>query len=82
MVEITFIGGPMDLKRLTLPDDTPPPYYRFATPPPFGPLYERPARPEVVALTPTFDYEIAKLYLGGRTVYVGYPMEIREVETP
>lgn len=82
MVEITFIGGPMDLKRLTLPDDEAPPYYRVALSPALGPLYVRPPKPEEPLSTAMVDYEVVKLYLGGKTIYVAYPMETREVETP
>lgn len=74
--QITFIGGPMDMTRLSVPGAAPP-YYRFATPPPVGALFSKPERPGYLPAAPTVDYQIVHLHdARGRDVWVGLPLEI------
>jgi hypothetical protein len=73
---ITFIGGPMDLKRLEIPGDAPP-YYRFAKAPSIGPLHVRPEKPNLILESVSFDYQILPLHSPtGERLFIGLPMKV------
>ncbi len=72
---VTFIGGPLDLQRITF-DSNVPPFWRAADAPEYGAVFRKPEPHDNLKTYKVANYEILPIRNKYRTQYIGVLMEV------